>query len=239
MTPGQAGIASPIHGVHAKVSDGFAIHQLPAGGGWLGICPLPRAGDMGALMDWAPDLVLSMTEMDEMVQLGAGGLGEALEEAGITWHHLPIRDFGAPPAEIQAVWPAVSTQARGDPRGWRQGAGPLSRRLWPLGHGAAAVDGRAGGRPGGGAGPAAQGASLCGRNRGATGLGLGTIATGGIAPAGRATGGKIIEIIFAGAAVAALRAETAGLRAYVTSDAIRARISIASSSRPSGTKRWS
>ncbi len=67
---------------------------------------------MAELMDWAPDLVLSMTEMDEMVQLGAGGLGEALEQAGIAWHHLPIRDFGAPPVEVQAVWPAVSAQAR-------------------------------------------------------------------------------------------------------------------------------
>jgi protein-tyrosine phosphatase len=95
------------------VSDGFAIHQLRAGGGWLGICPLPRAEDMGTLKDWAPDLVLSMTETDEMVQLGGGGLGEILGEAGITWHHLPIRDFGAPPEELQAVWPAVSAQARG------------------------------------------------------------------------------------------------------------------------------
>ena len=95
------------------MSDGFAILQLPAGGGWLGICPLPRAEDMKALMGWAPDLVLSMTEMREMVQLGAGDLGETLESAGITWHHLPIRDFGAPPVEVQAVWPAVSAQARG------------------------------------------------------------------------------------------------------------------------------
>ena len=94
------------------MSEGFAIHQLPAGGGWLGISPLPRAGDMAVLLEWAPDLVLSMTEMDEMVQLGAGGLGEALEQVGIAWLHLPIRDFGAPPVEVQAVWPAVSAQAR-------------------------------------------------------------------------------------------------------------------------------
>lgn len=95
------------------MTDGFAIHHLPAGNGWLGICPLPRMGDMPTLLDWAPDLVLSMTEMVEMVQLGAGGLGDALKDAGVAWHHLPVRDFGVPPVEIQTVWPAISAQARG------------------------------------------------------------------------------------------------------------------------------
>lgn len=63
------------------------------------------------LLDWAPDLVLSMTEIEEMAQLGAGGLGEALKGAGIHWRHLPIRDFGVPPTEIQTVWPMVSARA--------------------------------------------------------------------------------------------------------------------------------
>lgn len=94
------------------MAEPFAIHDLKAGGGVLGICPLPRRADMVEVLAWRPDMVLSMTEMAEMEALGAGPLGTELTAAGIAWHHLPIRDFGAPPDAVKAAWPEVSTQAR-------------------------------------------------------------------------------------------------------------------------------
>lgn len=94
------------------MAEPFAIHALKAGGGVLGICPLPRRADLAEVVSWRPDMVLSMTETAEMEALGAGPLGAALSAAGIAWHHLPIRDFGAPSDAVQAAWPEVSTQAR-------------------------------------------------------------------------------------------------------------------------------
>jgi len=90
----------------------FLIAELPAGGGTLALCPLPGryspyAQDMAVVADWRPDLVLSMTEEDEMPPDLARNLAERA-----AWQHLPIRDFGAPGTEVIAAWPAVSAQAR-------------------------------------------------------------------------------------------------------------------------------
>ncbi len=96
----------------------FTISDLKAGGGVLGISPLPGhfgpyADDFTTLTGWAPDMVLSMTEEGEMAQAGASTLGGDLLHEGITWHHLPIQDFGAPGADLLALWSALSFAARG------------------------------------------------------------------------------------------------------------------------------
>lgn len=95
----------------------LAIAELSAGGGRLGICPMPGrggdyAGDLAALLDWAPTLVLTMTETAELARAGAGKLPEHLTRAGIDWRHLPIPDFNAPPATTAARWLAASRAAR-------------------------------------------------------------------------------------------------------------------------------
>ena len=95
----------------------FAIAQVTAGNGLLGICPLPGAGgryaiDFKEIEGWAPDLVISMTELDEMRVVGAEALGGDLAALGITFHSLPIRDFGAPGPDVQAAWPGVSKEGR-------------------------------------------------------------------------------------------------------------------------------
>ena len=100
------------------MSAGFAIYDLPAGGGVLGLCPLPGrhtpyAQDLDAGLVWRPDLVLSMTTLPEMTGHGAGHLGEDLARHGIGWRHLPIVDFGAPGAGVAANWPEVSALAGG------------------------------------------------------------------------------------------------------------------------------
>lgn len=50
------------------------------------------------LMDWAPQLVITLTTQAELDRKGAGTLGADLANAGISWLHVPIPDFGTPGA---------------------------------------------------------------------------------------------------------------------------------------------
>lgn len=96
---------------------GLAIAKLAVGGGVLAICPMPGRGgtygaDLAVLRAFAPDLVLSMTPLDEMEALGAGGLGRDLEAEGIGWLHLPVGDYGVPEGAVAALWPEVAARVR-------------------------------------------------------------------------------------------------------------------------------
>ena len=95
----------------------FEIFELEAGGGTLALSPLPGRtrhypADWVRLMAWRPDLVLSMTTLAELERKGAGSLGADCAQQGILWRHLPVADFGAPGAEVEAAWPGVSAEAR-------------------------------------------------------------------------------------------------------------------------------
>ncbi len=97
----------------------FVIHSLPVGGGVLGISPIPGRtrhyyADWLRLMDWGPSLVISMTEQAELNRKGAGSLGRDLANAGISWLHLPVPDFGVP---TDLNWPMVCDRALGELRG--------------------------------------------------------------------------------------------------------------------------
>lgn len=69
--------------------------------------------DLSAILRWGAGLVLTMTTGRELEMSGAGGLGDDLDAAGVSWRHLPISDFGAPPPEVDAEWPEVSALAHG------------------------------------------------------------------------------------------------------------------------------
>lgn len=92
----------------------FEIYTLPAPrSGTLGISPLP--GRWGSALDdfktihhWAPDIVVSMTELAEMERYNVADMGGILARHGIGWAHFPIRDFGAPQAG--ADWASLSQQ---------------------------------------------------------------------------------------------------------------------------------
>jgi hypothetical protein len=84
-----------------------------AKGGRIGVCRLPGldgdlASDLKTIVDWAPQMVVSMTERLEMEQCSSGDLGSLLSEAGIDWFHLPIRDFSGPDGEGKAAWPKLA-----------------------------------------------------------------------------------------------------------------------------------
>ncbi len=94
----------------------FEIYEIPAGKtGVVAICALPgRDGvyvqDLARILAWQPDLILSLTEPQEMG--AATDLIAELKRAGIPAHGLPIRDFSVPSADFATQWPAISMQAR-------------------------------------------------------------------------------------------------------------------------------
>lgn len=92
--------------------DEFAIHELPVGGGVLALSPIPGRtrhyhADWGRLMDWRPDMVITMVEQHELDRKGAGSLGDDLQAAGVFWHHVPVPDFETPVGE---AWAGVEQQ---------------------------------------------------------------------------------------------------------------------------------
>ena len=53
-----------------------------------------------------------MTTVDEMAAYGASSLKADLTASSIAWHHLPVRDFGAPEAETIVRWTEISSLAQ-------------------------------------------------------------------------------------------------------------------------------
>lgn len=91
----------------------ISFFALPVGGGVLGISQLPgRGGDYTAdLVDirvWRPSIVLSLTTLGEMADLGAQTFGTDLRERATRWVHLPISDLGVPDAGFEDSWPEVA-----------------------------------------------------------------------------------------------------------------------------------
>ncbi len=94
----------------------YRIAELPLGTGYLGIAPMPgRTGayqaDLNTILRWGAALVLTMTTAEEIRRAGITAFKNDLSAAGVAWHHLPIPDFGAPPADTAALWPEVSAEA--------------------------------------------------------------------------------------------------------------------------------
>lgn len=94
----------------------YPIFELPVGRGVAALAPLPGRAvsyevDFLALLRWAPDLVISLTETVEMSRFGAEDFGQELETVGIGWAHVPVVDYGLPIAEALEQWPSVEARA--------------------------------------------------------------------------------------------------------------------------------
>ena len=88
----------------------FTLSPLPLRDGTLALCAVPTGADARtALTAFAPALVISMTEPDELQSLGAGDLPDWLAAQGILWRGFPIPDFGTPPP--RADWAALARDA--------------------------------------------------------------------------------------------------------------------------------
>ncbi len=91
------------------------IDAMPCGGGLLGMtmCPGKEVGgrwdrdlalDMRTIVDWGASAVVSLLEDHEFPKLGVRNLGDVVEDAGLEWHCLPIRDVHPPDERFERLW---------------------------------------------------------------------------------------------------------------------------------------
>ena len=93
--------------IRTSETDPLRIAELPVGGGVVGItlCPGKQgdsvfgagwardlAADVAAIRDWGASAVVTLIEAHEFEMLGVQALPDALRDAGIEWHHLPVQD---------------------------------------------------------------------------------------------------------------------------------------------------
>lgn len=101
----------------ADAEKGMLIYALPVGGGTLAMSALPGrggdyAGDLGLFREWQPGIVLTMVTDAELAEAGAPNLGTDIQAMASRWFHLPVRDYGTPSPEVEAVWPEASRAVR-------------------------------------------------------------------------------------------------------------------------------
>ncbi len=93
----------------------FQLFPLGVGTGQIALSPIPGRlgdyeGDLSKVLQWSPNLVLSMTTQTELDRTGAGDLGADLVAVGVDWIHVPIVDFGTP--KDDGDWVTATDRAR-------------------------------------------------------------------------------------------------------------------------------
>ena len=69
--------------------------------------------DLDAIAAWNAAAVVTLVEDHELQDLAIGGLGRAVRDRFMEWHHWPIQDYSVPDAQFEALWPARSAMLRG------------------------------------------------------------------------------------------------------------------------------
>ena len=102
-----------------SASNPLQIDGMPCGNGVIGmtLCPGKQAPsvfgtawardlalDLDAVVDWGATSLVSLVERSELSALGVSNLGDAAEEAGLEWHHLPIEDLRVPGERFERRW---------------------------------------------------------------------------------------------------------------------------------------
>ena len=105
--------------VKTSLTHPLEIDPMPCWAGLLGLtlCPGKQGPsnfgdpwerdlglDMRAILDWGARTVVSLMEADELSMLNVPGLGDAAEDAGLEWHHLPIPDVKVPDERFERLW---------------------------------------------------------------------------------------------------------------------------------------
>ena len=62
------------------------------------------ATDLDAIVNWGADVVVTLLEEFELQMMGIPALPSLLEDRGIEWHHLPIRDVDIPDYHFEERW---------------------------------------------------------------------------------------------------------------------------------------
>ncbi len=73
-------------------------------GGLTGDSDRDLEADIQAIIKWGPDAVVTLIEHHEFRLLEVPKLGEMVEQAGMDWHHLPIRDVDVPNEDFENLW---------------------------------------------------------------------------------------------------------------------------------------
>ncbi|PSL22263.1 protein-tyrosine phosphatase family protein [Shimia abyssi] len=94
----------------------FSIYAVSAARGEIALCPAPGvfgtyAADVELIRDWAPAMVISMTQVDELQYFGASGLGADVQSIGADFEALPTCDYGVLNATTETQWPHVARRA--------------------------------------------------------------------------------------------------------------------------------
>ncbi len=111
--------------VRTSLSDPLHIAEVPAGAGLVGltICPGKRGdsafgaswerdldADVRVIREWGAAAVVTLIEDHEFEMLGVERLSTAVNDAGMEWHHLPIRDVQVPDARFEASWASTGVR---------------------------------------------------------------------------------------------------------------------------------
>lgn len=60
--------------------------------------------DVQAIRAWNASVVITLMEEHELAELNVGRLGEAVEDCGMKWVHLPIVDVSIPDTSFNSIW---------------------------------------------------------------------------------------------------------------------------------------
>jgi protein-tyrosine phosphatase len=112
---------------HARTSETdplrIAVVLVRAGQVGLTICPGKRGDsvygaswerdldtDVRVIREWGAAAVVTLIEDHEFEMLGVERLPQAVRDAGMEWHHLPIRDVQVPDARFEAGWASAGAR---------------------------------------------------------------------------------------------------------------------------------
>ncbi len=68
--------------------------------------------DLDRIRDWGAVTVVTLMEGYELARYKVAGIGDAVRERGMTWHHLPIVDVSMPEASFERAWIAAGQDVR-------------------------------------------------------------------------------------------------------------------------------
>ncbi len=68
--------------------------------------------DIQTIRAWNAVAVLTLLEEQDMHDLEVSDLGTQISDAGMTWYHLPIKDYAPPTAHFEEQWQTVGKDLR-------------------------------------------------------------------------------------------------------------------------------
>jgi len=66
--------------------------------------------DVNVLRNWHCRALLTLMEPDELVYFHVTNISRVVAEAGLEWHHIPIRDGAAPDERFDVLWPRIGSR---------------------------------------------------------------------------------------------------------------------------------